>query len=168
MLTGTWPPSARPVDMPICISSVTGSSSNLSRETFLSVLLMAVPGQATAWPRKIVRSSRARNSIARHISSKYFMSELDALAGAGMRIFGLILVIDHQRMAAVFVSEHGLVPRFARVGADGFGVVLDDETDWQLMIRRILEEFVKAPGFRRHVSNKTMHACLFAAASAEV
>src|ERR1035438_2283158 len=129
MLTGTWPPSARPVDMPICISSVTGSSSSLSRETFLSVLLMAVPGPATAWPRKIVRSSRARNSIARHISSKYFMRvelKLDALTCAGVRIFGLILVINHQRMAAVFVSEHGLIPCFARVGADGFGVVLDE------------------------------------------
>src|SRR5664279_5197143 len=106
MLTGTWPPSASPVDMPICISSVTGSSNNLSRETFFSVLLIAVPGQATAWPRKIVRGSRARNSIVRQSSSKYFMSELDALAGAGVRIFGLILVINHQRMAAVFVGQH--------------------------------------------------------------
>src|ERR1035438_8284003 len=134
MLTGTWPPSASPVDMPICISSVTGSSSNLSRETFLSVLLMAVPGQATAWPRKIVLWSRARNSIARQSSSKYFMRiklKLDALTGAGVRIFGLILVINHQRMAAVFVGQHRLVPRFARVGANGFGVVLDDEPDRQ-------------------------------------
>src|SRR5450432_3459156 len=136
MLTGTMPVSARPVDMPICISSVTGSSSSFSRGIFFSVLVMPVPGQATAWPRNIVRLSCAINSIARQSSSKYFMSELNSRAGARVWILGLILVKDHVWIGAVLVSQHGLLPRFARVGADGFTVVLHDETDGQLVVLR--------------------------------
>ena len=63
-----------PVVMPICISSATGSSIRRAGFTSLSVLLMPVPGTATAWPMNTVRGSLARNSIERLSSSKYFIA----------------------------------------------------------------------------------------------
>ena len=75
-----------------------------------------------------------------------------------MRIFGLIFVLHHEGMPAVFVRQHRLVPRLTRVRTDRFAIVLNDETDGQLMIGRILEAFVKRAGLGGHLARETMHA----------
>src|ERR1051326_5173067 len=83
-------------------------------------------------------------------SWKYFISELDADTGAGVWIFGLVFVIDHERMGLFFVGQHGLVPHFAGVGADGLGIVLDDEADRQAVIERVFDALVRQAGLGRH------------------
>ncbi len=102
--------------------------------------------------------------MARQSSSKYFISELHSDARSGVRIFGLIFVVNHQRMAVLFETQHRLVPCFARVGANRLAIILDDKTDWQIMIRRILEAFMKDAGFGGHFTGETMHASFFPAA----
>src|SRR2546423_108902 len=164
MHTGTWPANAKPVDMPICISSATGSSSSLSAATFFSVPNMAVPGQATACPRKTVRGSLARYSIARQISSKYFILELYPDAGARVRVFGLIGVVGYDGVLDFFVSQHGLIPHRARISAHRFAVVFYNKTYGQLMVNRVFDAFVNNAGFSGHFTEEAVHAVRTAAA----
>src|SRR5450432_4002520 len=126
MLTGTAPARARPVVMPICISSATGSSTSRAGSTPFKVLLIAVPGIATAWPMNTVRGSAARNSIDRFSSSKYFMgpaSELHPHAGTRMRVVRRVAVVVDVVVADVLEAQARLVPGGARIGAHRLLVV---------------------------------------------
>src|SRR5438105_4306818 len=125
--------------MPICISSATGSSSSLSAATFFSVPNIAVPGHATACPRKTVRGSLPRYSIARQTSSKYFILELHPNTGARVRVFRLIGVVGHHGVLDFLISQHGLIPHRARISAYGFAVVFHNETYGQLMVHGVFD-----------------------------
>ena len=72
MLIGIFPSIANPKDIPICISSATGSSKSFFFGTFFNVLDIAVPGTSTAWPIKIVSFLVPKKSIDLFISLKYF------------------------------------------------------------------------------------------------
>src|ERR1043166_6753442 len=156
-VTGTWPAKAKPVDIPICISSATGSSSSLSAATFFNVPNMAVPGQATACPRKTVRGSLPKYSIARQSSSKYFILELHPDASTCVRVFRLIRIVGYHGVLGFFVSQHGLVPRRASIRAHGFAVIFDNETYGQLMVNRVFDALMSNARLRGHFTEETVH-----------
>src|SRR5579862_949084 len=90
--------------------------------------------------------------------------ELDALARARVGILRLVTIVGDERIVALLERKPRLRPGLARVGADGFRVVLDDEMDRQSVIAGVLHALVGDARLGGHFPHETEDAVRTAAA----